>query len=163
MPAVTRNVTPKSQFEDTQTSNPKDYKIPLALLGVGVLIYMVYALIVGGIPGVAAMALVLPLRIVIQAALGIVACMITAKIMGTAFGYAGPAAAKLAAVFVFPGAVTFLIPYIGWIIALLLYWGLLEWLFELEALETIMLVIVIFFVNIGAILLLAFLGLALVH
>jgi len=140
-------------------SDPKDYRIPGALLGVGVLIYLAWGFLTGGSAGLVAMVIYLPVRLIVQVILGVIACFITARFMGTSFGYLKSALVKLAAIFVFPSAATFFIPWVGGIIAILLYWKLLEWLFELEALETIMLAIVIWFVNIGAFFLVAFLGL----
>jgi hypothetical protein len=138
---------------DDSQSSPKDYLIPGILMGVGILIFLTYAFIMGGTAGLAAMAVYLPIRLVMMVVLGVIACFITARIMGTGFGYLKSAIVKLAAIFIFPAAATFFIPWVGWLLALLLYWKLLEWLFELEALETVVLAIVIWFVNIGAMIL----------
>ena len=140
----------------------KDYKIPAVLLGVGVVLYLIYGMYRGGVAGLGAMAVALPVQLLIQVALGVVACLLTVKIIGAAFGYVGSAILKLAAVAVFPSAVSIYIPYVGWIVSLLLYWGLLEWLFELEVMETITLVVVLFVVNALAIMLVAWIGLAMV-
>jgi hypothetical protein len=146
------------EVETDSARNAKDYVIPSALLALGIVIYLLYAFIVGGAAGLQGMLVYLPVRLLVQVVLGVAACMITVKIMGSAFGYLGSAILKLAAIFVFPSAATFFIPHVGWLIALLLYWGLIEWLFELDAMETIVLAIVIWCVNAGAILLVAFLG-----
>jgi hypothetical protein len=136
-------------ISDTE-SDPKDYLIPGVLLSIGILIFLAWSVILGGLTGLAVMAVYLPIRLVVQVVVGVIACFFTARIMGTSFGYLKTAIIKLAAIFVFPAAATFFIPWVGWILALLLYWKLIEWLFELEAMETIVLAIVIWFVNIGA-------------
>jgi len=76
-----------------------------------------------------------------------------------------PAVMKLAAIFVFPDGVTSFIPWmiVAWLVAVVIYWGLLEWLFELDSMETIMLAIVICLVNAGAVVLLMLFGLAIVR
>jgi len=154
-------VNPQTPTFAGRTPTQNEYLKPAILLGVGIAIYMLYALIVGGPAGLIAMGILLPIRIFFQVTLGVIACYITAKIMSTDFGLLLPAIVKLAAVFIFPSAVTFFIPWIGWLIALGLYWCLLQWLFELDGMETIVLSIVIFGVNLAAIFFVAFLGFAL--
>jgi hypothetical protein len=146
-----------------EETNAKEYVVPAVLLGIGVLVYLGYAVIVNGVDGILGMLIYLPIRIAVQVTLGVVACFITAKIMGTGFGDLKSAIIKLAAIFMFPGAVTFFIPYVGWLMALVLYWGMLEKLFELEAMETIVLAVVIWLVNLGAIIFLGMMGLAMMH
>jgi hypothetical protein len=121
----------------------KDYKIPAALIAIGICIELTSALLLGGPHALTRILVTLPLTLLVQIAIGIAACLITSKIMGTAFGYAGSAILKLAAVFLFPAAVAAYIPVIGWIVSLLLYWGLLEWLFELDVIESLVFVFVI--------------------
>ena len=41
-----------------------------------------------------------------------------------------------------PSAATFFIPWVGWILSWILYWKLIEWLFELDGIEPIVLSIV---------------------
>jgi hypothetical protein len=131
----------------------KDYKIPAILLVIGILLYLLWAAFTGGAHAAAGMLIDIPVTLAFKLVIGTVACLLTSKIMGTAFGYVGSALLKLAAVFIFPGAVTLFIPWIGWLVALLLYWGLLEWLFELDALESIVFVIVIWVTSAVAMLL----------
>jgi hypothetical protein len=148
-------LTPIPQPEGVDS---KEYKIPAILLGVGILIELLRAFFSPSKAGVTAALVALLIALIVRVGLGVVACYLTARIMGVGFGYLTTAILKLAAVFIFPSAVTFFIPMfgipvLGSLIAILLYWGLLEWLFELGAMETIALVIIIFFVNTGAIIL----------
>ena len=101
--------------------------------------------------------LALGIVLAIQVVLGVVACLLAGKLTGADFGLLLPGCMKLAAICVFPGAVTGLIPWgcAGYILGLLLYWGLLEWLFGLDPMETITTVVVMWAVNAGAVLLAA--------
>ena len=157
-----------------ESSRPKDVKIPLILLGIGVVIYVIVAAMIaessgplmgtGESVGMGTLLLGMFLGTVLQVVLGIIALFITAAIMGIDFGPLGLAILKLAAIMVFPDAVAavFPIPLLGWIISMGLYLWLLAWLFDLEPLDTVVCAFVIFFVNIGAGILLAtlFVGLA---
>ena len=148
-----------SELEASAPTPAKEYLIPAALIAAGICISAVYGLAVGGASGFLSVLIYTAVTAVFQVALGIVACLITARAMGVAFGYAGSAILKLAAIFIFPSAVAILIPsIIGKIVGLIIYWGLIEWLFELDALETIVFAIVIWLVNIGALLLVAVAG-----
>ncbi len=145
---------------EEERSDPKDYLYPAMLLAAGVLAYLVHAFVKSGMGGVGGMLLYLPIQIIVQVIVGVVACLLTVRIMGTTFGYLTSAIVKLAAIFVFPTSVTAFIPYVGGLIALIIYWGLLEWLFELDPMETIVLSLVIWGLNAGVILLLATVHLA---
>lgn len=153
------------RFSDAQAPEAapaKDYLIPLALIAAGFGISASYGLIHNGVAGLAGIAIYTSVATVVRVGLGVIACLITARIMGAAFGYAGSALLKLAAIFLFPSAVELFLPSIaGWIVGLILYWGLIEWLFELDAMETIVFAVVIWLVNIAAIFLVAVVGFSL--
>ena len=121
----------------------KEVKIPAALLGIALVVFVGYGFYTAGAAG-AAMALVaLGIQLVIGVVLAIIACFITAKLMGISFGPIGTASLKLAAIFAFPAAVSLFIPLVGWLVALFLYFGLLAWLFDLEGMEVVVCAIVI--------------------
>ena len=123
----------------------KEIKIPLALIAVSVVLYVVYGLTVGGGGGVGFALQVLLVTALIGVPLGVVACMIVAKLLSIGFGDARTAALKLAAIFLFPGAVALFLPGgIDWLIATGLYLVLLLWLLELESgVELVVMVLVI--------------------
>lgn len=140
------------QEEEPQV-DAKEYKIPAALLLVGILIDIGHTVFTAGVKGVGPELLAMGIIVTVQVILGIIACFITARIMGANFGTLTPAMVKLAAVCVFPGAVALFIPsfipLVGMFLTPLLFWGLLEWLFELDVMESIVLVFVIWIVQIG--------------
>ena len=87
-----------------------EIKIPLALLLAGLAIIAGYAFLIAG-PGLAMAVVTLQMvLLLIMIPLGIVACFITAKLMGISFGELRSACVKLAAIFTFPGAVALIIP-----------------------------------------------------
>lgn len=135
-----------------QESDPKEFIIPGALLGIGVVIYLIHSMVTRGATTVGATLLILVVTLAIQVILGLIACLIAAKFMGCSYGALWSGCLKLAAIFIFPGAITswIPIPFIPFIISILLYWGLIEYLFELDTQETITTIIVIWLVQIGA-------------
>jgi hypothetical protein len=86
--------------------------------------------------------------LVIGVFLGIIACYVTASLLGTSFGYLGSAALKLAGIFTFPTAVSQLVPF-GWLLSLILFFGLLTWLFNLDWFEALIFTFVLWGVRIG--------------
>jgi len=68
--------------------DPKDYLIPGVLFVAGITIYMLGALLFKGVPGMVAMAVVIPIQTAVQVVLGIIACFITARLMGANFAWA---------------------------------------------------------------------------
>jgi hypothetical protein len=90
--------------------------------------------------------------LLIMIPLGIVACFITAKLMGISFGELRSACVKLAAIFTFPGAVALIIPVtpLAWLVSIILYFGLLIWFFELEGWEPVVCAVVIWLVRLAA-------------
>jgi len=127
--------------------DPKEVKIPAALLGISLLVFLGYGLLAGGAGGAVAVLIVLGAQLVVGICLGILACMVTARLMSTSFGPLNTAILKLAAVFAFPTAIAAVIPVIGGLVALALYWGLLTWLFDLEGMEVVVCTFVIWVVR----------------
>jgi hypothetical protein len=131
--------------------DPKETTIPAVLLGVGVAILVGYGIWTAGAAGAGVVLAVVAIRLVIGIPLGIVACLLTASLMQASFGTLRGAILKLAAVFIFPTAFALLMPgLLAWLAAVVLYYFLLAFLFELEAMEVIVLVFVLSGVNIVA-------------
>ena len=134
--------------------NAKERTIPQILLGVGVLIFVVHGFRTAGTEGATATLTALSIMLALGVVLGIIACFITAKIMDIDFGPLNTAVFKLAAIFLFPEAVSMLIPWpaAAWIVSVILYYWLLMWLFEIEFGEALVCAIVIWVVRLVAIL-----------
>lgn len=135
-------------------SDPKEFIIPGALLGIGVVIYLIQALLTRGTTGMGATLIALFVLLAIKVVLGLIACLLAAKFMGCSYGALWSGVLKLAAIFIFPGAVAVLIPIpiFAFIVTVLLYWGLIEKLFDMDVNKTITTVIVITLAQVSAIL-----------
>ena len=121
----------------------KEVKIPLALIAIGLAIFIVLGFHRAGPVGAAASLAALAVGLIFGVTMGVIACFITARIMDAYFGYLKTAILKLAAIFIATGAVSAIIPVVGWLLGLVLYFGLLAWFFELEMLEVIVLSLVL--------------------
>ena len=126
--------------------DPKDFQIPIALIIVGFLIWAFVGYRMMGTAGPAIALAVVGVGAVIGTALMIAAAFLTAKLLGMSFGELGPAVLKLAAIYLFPAAVGSLFPF-GVLIAMILWFALLLWLFEIEVFQAVVFVIVLFVVR----------------
>lgn len=126
----------------------KDFTYPLALLLIGVVVFVGYGLFLGEASPSQTL-LTLGIITTVQVIIGIIGCYIVASMMSIGFGTLGTASLKLAAVMVFPDAMSLLvpIPFVNWIVALVLYFSLLAWLFSLDVTETFVLVVVLFIIR----------------
>ena len=86
----------------------------------------------------------------VRVGLGMAACAVTARLMVFDFSPWLSSALKLGAIFVFPAAVASYVPYAGWGVQFLLYYGLLSWLFEVGGTELHVFAGLIFLVNLLA-------------
>ena len=122
------------------------------LVGIGVAIFVVYGFVHAGAEGAATVFTALSVNLTIGVVLGVIACFITAKLMDISFGSLNSAMFKLAAIFLFPTAVSMLFPWVAvaWLVSFVLYFGLLTWLFELEGSEPIVCAVVIWVVRVVA-------------
>lgn len=129
----------------------KEVKIPAALMAAGILIAIVHAVFFRQV-SVGSALLSLAVTLFLRIILGIAACFLTNRFAGVDYGTLGAACLKWGAIFIFPTAVALLIPIacIGFLASLLLYWGLIEWLFDLEAMDTIVTVVAIWLTQVGA-------------
>ncbi len=121
--------------------------VPAALLAVGLAVFAIAGFSKGGTDTAAGMFLFLSLRIVFVVALGIPACFLVARILNTGFGLFHTAVLKLAAIAVLPPAFAMLgglmLPFTGDWIGWILYFSLLEWLFDIEFYEAILFALVL--------------------
>jgi hypothetical protein len=137
--------------------DPKETMIPTVLLVLGIAMYVAFGFWMGGAGGAGALLVMTLIGLVIGIPLGIIACFITAWLMGASFGTLKGAILKLAAVYTFPSGVLLLAMtslsiegvLLGLLVGLVLFGGLLAWLFELDALEVIVVAIVLFVVRLG--------------
>jgi hypothetical protein len=128
----------------------KEVTIPTILLGIALAVFLGYGFYAAGVSGAGVVLIVVGIQVIIGVILGIIACVITARLMDISFGRLGTASLKLAAIFAFPAAVSLFIPFIGWLVALILYFILLTWLFDLEGREATVCAIVIWVVRMFA-------------
>jgi hypothetical protein len=126
----------------------KDYAVPVALIVVGALALLLDAYRDVEASHLLRYILLLGIGTVIEVALGVVACYVTARLMDTSFGYLGSATLKLAGILTFTSGVSALTGMLGWLLAILAYLGLLMWLFDLDALEAIVYAFVLWVVRI---------------
>jgi hypothetical protein len=115
----------------------KELHVPLALLFGGVLLFAFAAYRVAGSDGAGAVLPPLAMSTAVGVALMLVGAFITAKLIGVSFGSLPSACMKLAAVYIFPSAVGAAVNVAGlsWLISIVLYLGLLVYLFEFELKE----------------------------
>lgn len=125
------------------SSDFSEVKAPVILLVVGAVISIVYGIVAVDDSSVGASVVGVLLNIALSVAFALPACFIVAKILGVSFGFLNTAVLKLAALSVFPAAIGMIIPGIGGWVALALYFGLLEWFFELDWWESVVFVIVL--------------------
>ena len=127
-------------------SAPKDVQIPLTLIVAAFLLFALAGYRVAGPSGPAAAMAAVGVAAVIGTALMLAAAFVTASMIGVSFGELGPAALKLAAIYLFPAAVGTLLPY-GGFFALVIWLALLLWLFDLEVYQAVVFAIILFVVN----------------
>jgi hypothetical protein len=128
--------------------DPRDFQIPIVLILVGFLIWAFVGYRMMGTAGPAIVLAVIGVGAVIGTAIMIAAAFLTAKLLGMSFGELGPAILKLAAIYLFPAAVGSLFPF-GVLLALVLWFALLLWMFEIEVFQAIVFVIVLFVVRLA--------------
>ncbi len=126
-------------------SDPKEFKIPMAILAVGLALSLVYGLFAGGATGPIVMMAAVLFALVINVALGLIAFFLTAKITGAGFGLLQTAALKLAAIIALDFGLSSWIPlwFVTLIASFLVFYILLQWLFDLDAMEVVVCLIVL--------------------
>ncbi|MBW3543800.1 MAG: hypothetical protein KY476_26425 [Planctomycetes bacterium] len=127
----------------------KEVKVPLGLIIAGLILVAAYFFFEFGGEDAADGLLAVSVVLVFEVIFGILALYIVSWLMNVGFGNLDTAAVKLAAIFLFPGAVALYMPAgLGWLVAMSLYVILLMWLLELEdVVEIVVCVLVIAFVR----------------
>jgi len=121
----------------------KEVKIPLALIAIGLALLVGRGFYQAGASGAAVELVAVAVAVALIVTLGVIACFITAKIMDASFGYLNTAILKLAGITLATAATSMFIPGVGWFLKLLVNFGLLMWLFDLEVLEVVVLALVL--------------------
>lgn len=133
--------------------HPKERQIPLALIGIGLALYVLAAFVHAGAAGVGSLLISALIVGAVQTILLILAAFLVASVMSISFGDARSAVRKFAGATVFGGGLGTLLP-MGSIVALFIFLGLVMWLFELELTYAIALTVAYFVVSFGVVILL---------
>jgi hypothetical protein len=128
-----------------------EVKAPLVLLGGSLLVFAALSFAGSGAEGAGALLGAVALSLVIDVVLGIIGLYLAAAVLGIDFGNLGTAVLKLAAILCAPIAVATLIPVplVALISAIVLYWWLLSWLFELSGRDLVISVVILFLVRLA--------------
>ena len=125
----------------------KQYKLPALMIVVGVLILAVIGYSRAGEEAIGPVLSAIAMMTVINVVLGLFGLMITASILGVSFGPISSATLKLAATVILPLAIAEPIPYFGWLVAMVLYFAMLAWLFDLDPNEAMICAIVLWLIR----------------
>ncbi len=118
-----------------EKSDPKEGLIPAVILALGLGLYIYANYQKSTDPSIGRVLLGVGIGTIIGVILGIIVCYITASILQTSFGALKTAILKMAAIIVLAGAIDVLIPYAGWIAAVIVYFSLLCYLFNMSFFE----------------------------
>jgi hypothetical protein len=118
-----------------EKSDPKEGLIPAVILALGLGLYIIADYRNSTDPSIGRVLLGVGIGTIIGVILGIIVCYITASLLQINFGALKTAILKMAAIIVFAGAIDVLIPYAGWIAAVIVYFCLLCWLFDMSFFE----------------------------
>ncbi len=134
----------------------KEREIPIALIAIGVVLYVIAGYRIAGDRGVAAVFLFLTIGAGVGVALMLVAAFITAAITKQSFGDLRSGILKLSAIYLFPSAVGAMMPAgLGALISLAIFFSLIIWLFELDMVYAVVFSLVLFAVEFSVGLILA--------
>ena len=121
-------------------------KVALVLLVLGSALLWWVGLSGAGVAGAVVVLVAYGLYAVISVIAGIAAAYATASLINASFGLLHSAVLRLAGIIVFTAAISVAIPY-GGLLSLLVYIGLLFWLFELEPFEILVFTIILWVVG----------------
>lgn len=131
--------------------HPKEFAIPMALLTLAVIIYAGYGFWAGGAEGTMGIIVLIGLNVIFGVVFGIAGFYVATWLFGISYGNLITAVPKMAAIVLFPDAITLFVPgVLGWLISVVLYFFLLSWLFDLDAHETFMTTVTLFVLKILA-------------
>jgi hypothetical protein len=120
--------------------------LPLALIGVGVALYVIAALVRTGSSGVMPTLFILWIAGMINCVIMLVVAFVVAALFSVSFGDIPSAILNFAAASLVAGGIAALIP-MGWIIALFVFLGIIMWLFELEMTYAVAFTVIYLFVS----------------
>ena len=118
-------------------------QIPLILIGTGLALYAIAAVVNAGTRGVVPVLLIVIIAGVFQTILLIIAAFIVAAVLRVSFGEFRSAILKFAGAALASGGLGAIIPY-GGIVSSVVFLGLVMWLFELEVPYAVALTVVYF-------------------
>jgi hypothetical protein len=124
-------------------------QIPLALIFIGAGLWALAGFMGHGVHGATNTLGVVSIIATVDLIVMVAGAFLTALVMKISFGDLQSAILKLSAIALFPGAVGYLIPTVGGLVSLALYFSLLIWLFELELYQAVIFTIVLFVLRIG--------------
>ncbi len=129
----------------------KQWIAPGVMLVVGVVVSLWLAAMWGGAASMAVRMIADGVGMFLGVGLSLAALFITAGLLGVSFGRLETAILKLAAIYIFPGAMgdaaNLVLSPIGIIVSVGLYFWMLSWLFDLDFMETFICAVVIFAVK----------------
>jgi hypothetical protein len=156
--------------DEVGDANLIEYYVPIGLIAFGLFVAILQQMRFTTSPvGIGiAMGMVI-VATVVDLVLMLGACLIAVKLIDASFGSPGPALLKLAAISLTPGAVaatvTFLFQgsvggFVGWAVALVLYYILFSYLFDLDGSEVMILTFIVWAVRtfVGAFIIIALLA-----
>ncbi len=143
--------------DEAGNNNLIEYHIPIGLIAFGLLVAVLQNMRFSAVPlafGAAMFAVIV--ATVVNLVLMLMACLIVVKLIDVSFGAPGPALLKLAAISLAPGAVAMTVQYfvpgstgwfVSWTIALILYYCLFSYLFDLDGTEVMILAVVVWLIR----------------
>ncbi len=134
--------------EFIEDPSPWDVKIPLGLLIFGLFVLAIHGFVTAGARGGGSVLVGIGALLLVYLPVTLVAMFIAASILEINFGELGPAALKIAGIFVFIAALRDVVgtvghPIVGWVVGLVASLFLYGKAFRLRAIETIGAVLVV--------------------
>jgi len=126
-------------------------RIPAILITVSLLVFFGIGAVLGGAAGALFTTVLFFIVAVIQVVVGVAACYLAASLLDTNFGELKEACVKLAAISMFPTAVSLILgqvsPLLAYLVVTVLFFGLLMSLFDLEFGESCIFVVILWAVK----------------
>jgi hypothetical protein len=127
--------------KDSTQDDPREYKIPIILLVIGLICLFVSAFVLEGAAEAVGSVLGAFIILLVQIPLTILAMYILASLLGISYGNLFTAILKLAAISIFVEGLAFAgtllgFPIMSRLILIMVMWALFSWLFDLDFWET---------------------------
>lgn len=146
----------QAEVEVARNEAWREYYVPAGLVIAGIFLSVINQMYfdIFTVPLTFALPIV-GVKLVVDLVMLVIGCFIAMKIMDMAFGAPGSAILKLCAVAVAPGALANICTslfgigggMLGWLLAVIMYWGLLYWLFDLDFAELCVLTTIIWLIR----------------